>query len=75
MKVNDKRAKHEEGVFFEELKIGQAYEDGDGVLCIKTNNDGCKDNCIYFINEKWETNVESLTAMVTPLVATLEIER
>ena len=75
MNVNDKRVKHEEGVPFEELKIGQVYEDGDGVLCIKTSNDACKDNCICFVNEKWDSNIESFAARVTPLVATLEINR
>lgn len=75
MKVNDKRVKHEEGVFFEELKIGQAYEDGDGVLCIKTNDTDGKYNCIYFVNEKWGVSTERPTTKVIPLVTTLEIER
>ena len=75
MKVNDKRVKYEGKVFFEELKIGQAYEDRDGVLCIKTNNNDCEDNCICFVREEWEANFESLAARVTPIVVTLEIEK
>lgn len=75
MKVNDKRVKHEEGVFFEELKIGQAYEDGYGALCIKTNNTDSEYNCICFSNEEWWVSTESPTAIVIPLVTTLEIEK
>jgi hypothetical protein len=75
MNVNDKRVKHEPNVFFDELKIGQAYEDKDGVLCIKTKDTDCEDNCICFVGGEWEANLESLTARIIPLVATLEIER
>lgn len=75
MKVNDKRVKHEANAFFGDLPIGQAYEDKDGVLCIKTKDTDCEDNCICFVGEEWEANLESLTARVIPLVTTLEIER
>lgn len=75
MDVNDKRVKHEANVFFKELAIGQAYEGRDGVLCIKTNDTDHESNCICFINEEWEANLESLTARVIPLITTLEIER
>lgn len=75
MNVNDKRVKHEANVFFEELRIGQAYEDRDGVLCIKTEDVDDASNCICFVGEEWETSIESLKAIVTPLVTTLEIER
>lgn len=75
MNVNDKRVKHEANVFFEELKIGQAYEDRDGVLCIKTNDTDGENNCICFVGEEWEANLESRTARVIPLITTLEIER
>jgi hypothetical protein len=75
MNVNDKRVKHEANVFFDELKIGQVYEDRDGVLCIKTKDTDCEDNCICFVGGEWEANLESLTAKVMPLIATLEIER
>lgn len=75
MKVNDKRVKHEAIVTFCELKIGQAYEDDEGVLCIKTHFIDDEDNCICFIDGKWEPTFESRAAKVTPLNVTLEIER
>lgn len=75
MNVNDKRVKHEANVFFEELRIGQAYEGRDGVLCIKTNNADGENNCICFVGGEWKANLESLTARIIPLVVTLEIER
>lgn len=75
MKVNDKRVKYEANAFFGDLPIGQAYEDKDGILCIKTNNTDNEDNCICLVNEEWEASFESLTTKVIPLVTTLEIER
>lgn len=75
MKVNDKRVKHEANAFFKDLEVGQVYEDRDGVLCIKTNNSDDEGNCICFLGEEWEDSLESPTARVIPLVATLEIER
>lgn len=76
MNVSDKRNKRER-VPFETLEVGQAYEDRFGVLCIKTaENDLNADiNCICFVNESWESNLEGLNTLVTPLDATLEIER
>lgn len=74
MDVNDKRVKHEANVFFEELEIGQVYEDKDGVICIKTSDSTIGDNCICFMGEEWEASVESPATRVIPLVATLEIE-
>ena len=75
MNVNDKRVKHEANAFFEELEIGQVYEDRDGVICIKTSDSTNGHNCICFVREEWETSLESLTAIVIPLIATLEIEK
>ena len=75
MNVNDKRVKHEAYVFFDELAIGQAYEDKEGILCIKTHNTDDADNCIYFVNGQWEPEFEHSNARVIPLVTTLEIER
>jgi hypothetical protein len=74
MNVNDKRVTHEANAFFGDLEIGQAYEDRDGVLCIKTHDSDNEDNCICFVREKWESSLESLTARVIPLVTTLTIE-
>ena len=75
MNVNDKRVKYEANVFFEELSIGQVYEDRDGVLCIKTNDNDNENNCICFVCGEWEANCECLATTVIPLTATLEIER
>lgn len=76
MDVNDKRSKREK-VPFKDLEVGQAYEDKDGFLCIKTvESDLCADiNCICFTDGIWESNLEGLYTEVTPLVTTLEIER
>lgn len=74
MDVKDKRVTREAGVPFEELSIGQVYEDKDGVLCIKTENSPYLNNCICFNGEGWECNHENLTQRVIPLIATLEIE-
>lgn len=76
MDVNDKRDKRER-VPFRDLEVGQVYEDRYGALCIKTaENDLNTDiNCICFVHGIWESNVEGLDTVVTPLVATLEIER
>lgn len=76
MDVNDKRSKREK-VPFADLEVGQAYEDKYGELCIKTaeNDLGADINCICFIRDSWESNLEGLDTLVTPLVTTLEIER
>lgn len=75
MNVNDKRGRKEK-VPFEVLDVGQAYEDKDGVLCIKTINSDPRAhfNCICFFGGNWESNVEASDSEVTPLVTTLEIE-
>jgi hypothetical protein len=75
MKVNDTRVKHNAVVLFKELKVGQAYEDKEGILCIKTHRDDDQDNCICFIEEQWEPTFEIPDTKVTPLTTTLEIER
>lgn len=75
MNVNDKRMKDKSKISFEELDVGQVYEDKDGVLCIKTSLSEIDDNCICFVNGNWEANLESLGSMIIPLTATLEIER
>lgn len=74
MNVNDKRVKSDVRVPFSKLKIGQVYEDKDKVLCIKTRTNKEQDNCICFVNGKWENFLEFSTTKVTPLIATLEIE-
>lgn len=75
MNVNDKRVKNNFKAFFKELSIGKAYEDEDGILCIKTSSSEENDNCICFPADEWIAHIEALDALVTPLTTTLEIER
>lgn len=72
--IKDTRAKNNK-VNFADLPIGQVYEDKEGVICIKTYNDECEDNCICFLKDGWEASIEGTTTKVTPLKATLLIER
>ena len=74
MDINDKRVK-EQYVMFEELKVGDVYEDKEGFVCIKTHEDDISHNCICFVNGEWEVNLEGLGAEVRPLKTCLEIER
>ena len=74
MDVNDKR-EQADFIEFSELKIGDVYEDRDGIICIKTHEDDIGHNCICFIGREWEANLESLDAEVRPLKTCLEIER
>ena len=74
MDINDKRVMADL-VEFSELKIGDVYEDRDGVICIKTHEDDISHNCICLVCGEWEANLESLGAEVRPLKTCLEIER
>lgn len=74
MDINDKRVK-EQYVMFEELKVGDVYEDKEGFVCIKTHEDDISHNCICFVGDEWEANLESLNVRVIPLQTCLEIEK
>lgn len=74
MTIKDTRAKSN-AVNFEDLPIGQVYEDKEGIVCIKTHDSECEDNCICFIRGEWEVNTEGATTKVIPLKTTLLIER
>ena len=74
MVIKDTRAKNSQ-VNFEDLPIGQVYEDGEGFICIKTGSGDIDDNCICYIVNGWEVNTESMATKVTPLKTTLLIER
>lgn len=69
-KLTDLRKLQPTEVPFESLKVGQAYEDMEGNVCIKTLlSFDIGDNCIYFnadINE-WESAYEPADEMVNPL--------
>ena len=74
MYVNDKR-KVEGGTTFEKWKVGDAYEDSEGVICIKTSDVNLADNnCICYVDDEWEESFEGQTARVWPLRATISVE-
>lgn len=74
MIVNDRR-KLVGGTTFDKLKIGDVYEDSEGVICIKTSDVNLADNnCICYVNDEWEENYEGQGAKVFPLRATISVE-
>ena len=54
---------------FENLHIGDVYEDGDGNICIKTD----QNRCIFFDGRTWESISESEETEVKLLSTNLEI--
>ena len=73
MYVNDRR-KLVGGTTFVNLKVGDVYEDSEGVICIKTSDDAVANNCICYVNDEWEENCEGVTTKVIPLRATISVE-
>ena len=73
MYVNDKR-KLVGGTTFVNLKVGDVYEDSEGIICIKTSDDIVSSNCICYIDDEWEENGEEVNARVFPLRATISVE-
>lgn len=73
MIVNDRR-KLVGGTTFNNLKVGDVYEDSEGVICIKTSDGDIDSNCICYVYDEWEENFEEQTAKVWPLHATISIE-
>lgn len=71
MEVIDKRSTPSTTTF-EDLLIGDCYQDDGDNVCIKTNYD----RCIYYdaIAGQWCSAGESLDSVVTPLKATITIE-
>ena len=76
MRVENK-IKIEATVQFQDLAVGEAYEDKDGVVCIKTSDDDYGDSpygrCIAFVNDEWREEDEHREAYVKPLEATITI--
>lgn len=72
MKVIDKRATLLT-VTFDDLLIGDCYQDDEGNICIKTS----RDRCMYFdANEaEWRAACDDLDALIIPLQATIIVER
>ena len=73
MTVKDTRAKNNK-VNFEDLPIGQVYADTEEIVCIKTGNYECEDNCICWVNDAWESSTEGMSTKVIPLKSILQIE-
>lgn len=77
MKVVDNR-KENEMVTVNELPLGQAYLDRDGILCIKTNEaiEGhCYCCCLAYVGDEWRADEEYCDVKVIPVSTTLTIER
>ena len=76
MKVEN-RIKIEATVQFQDLVVGDAYEDKDGIICIKTSDDNYGDSlygrCIAFIDEEWKEDEEHRATYVKPLEATITL--
>ena len=74
MKVIDKR-KINEMKTVDELPLGMAYLDKDGVLCIKTREsiEGycC---CLAYVDGEWHYDEEQKFTRVTPITTTLAVE-
>lgn len=56
---------------FDELEVGEFYEDRDGYLCLKVSHS----NCLCNANGRWIFSNENPEATVSPLLATITIER
>jgi hypothetical protein len=73
MKVVDNR-KNKEMKTVGELPLGMAYLDKDGILCVKTGDDGegycC---CLAYVNDEWQCDEEYFDVKVTPITTTLTI--
>lgn len=76
MKVENK-IKIEANVQFQDLAIGDAYEDNEGIICIKTSDDDYGDSpygkCIAFVNDEWMEEDEHRGTYVKPLEATITL--
>lgn len=75
MKI-DNRIKVEATVQFRDLNIGDAYEDDEGVICIKTGDqieDTCYGRCICYAGMEWRDEEEHLGRYVKPIDATITL--
>ena len=73
----DNRIKIEATVQFQNLKVGDVYEDDEGIICIKTSGDDYDDalygKCIAFINGEWIEEEEHRGTYVKPIEATITL--
>ena len=73
----DNRIKIEATVQFQNLAVGDVYEDDEGIICIKTSGDDYGDTpygkCIAFINGEWTEEEEHRGTYVKPIEATITL--
>lgn len=76
MKLNN-QIKVEATVQFQDLAIGDVYEDEEGVICIKASDDDYGDTpygkCIAFCFNEWREEEEHRGAYVKPIDATITL--
>ena len=71
LNVNDKRTASKKRITFADLSVGEVFEDGDNVLCIKLDDE----HCLYMNEDNvWEIASCYTAEAVFPLRATLTIE-
>jgi hypothetical protein len=76
MKINN-QIKVEATVQFQDLAVGDVYEDDTGVVCIKTSGDDYGDRsygkCIAFVDDEWREEDEHRETYVKPIEATITL--
>ena len=76
MRVSN-QIKIEATVQFQDLAVGDAYEDSEGIICIKTSDDDYGDSpygkCIAFDGDDWRVEEEHRGTYVKPLEATMTL--
>jgi hypothetical protein len=63
-------------VQFQNLAIGDVYEDNEGIVCIKTSDDyedSPYGKCIAFVDGRWNEEEEHRGTYVIPLEATVTL--
>lgn len=78
MKLNN-QLENNTSVRFQNLSIGDVYEDNEGVICIKTSNDDYGDSpygkCIALVDGVWCEEDEHRESRVKPIEATIRLHR
>lgn len=72
----DNRIKIEATVQFQNLAVGDVYEDEEGSICIKTGDEigeSCYGRCLYYDGSEWREEEEHLGTYVKPLEATITL--
>lgn len=75
MKLENK-IRVEASVQFGDLPVGKAYEDNNGVFCIKVsdrNPDDCYGVCLAYVDEEWREDEEHKGRYVKPVNATITL--